>query len=68
MVTWPASRPTTIARGTFTTDPLEIALDEQYECDLDDFSFGGRTISGTRHDHCGEGTVYTHNVTVGPME
>lgn len=53
-----------IATGSYTLDPLTFTRDGA-GCARDEFSFDGTTLSGSAHAYCGDGDVYTYEVTVG---
>jgi hypothetical protein len=54
-----------IATGSYTLDPVTFSLDKAYSCDLDEFSFDGKSLSGVMHTGCGQRDVYTYKVTLG---
>jgi hypothetical protein len=58
---------TVIAAGTYTLDPLEFSLDDNFVCAGDQFDFDGQVFSGVFNQFCSPqpSDVYTFAVTLG---
>jgi hypothetical protein len=59
---------TVIAAGTYTLDPLEFSLDDNFVCAGDQFEFDGELLSGVFNQFCSPqpSDVYTFAATLGP--